>query len=311
MSKVVDFHHHVTPPEYVKYLAELGVEGNTGVKFKKFDPKKTIKSMNKMKIDKAFLSMSTPGVYFKDDKTSAHIARMCNDYTASVIAQFPLKFGGLAALPYPAKKESLEELVYAMDTLKMDGVGVLSNVAGKYFGEAGYDDLFAELNKRKAVVFIHPEDLVKHKGVHVGVTLTFERVVDTSRVAYNLLFNGYLEKYGDIKFILSHGGGLVPAWASRIAEEAVKREIGKSDDALFQKKMALLKGLYFDTAQRGPEILNGLKAFCGSSQVVFGSDWPYQPPFEIIRGQKELNSYEGFDNRQKDSVFNGSNLGLS
>lgn len=311
MTKVLDFHHHVTPPEYVKYLAELGVQGNTGVKFKKFDPKKTIKSMNKLKIDKAFLSMSTPGVYFKNDKVSAHIARMFNDYTASVIRQFPDRFGGLAALPYPAKEESLKELVYAMDTLKFDGIGLLSNVQGKYFGEAGHDELFAELNRRKAVVFIHPEDLVKHKGVHVGVTLTYERVIDTSRVAYNLLFNGYLEKYRDIKFILSHGGGLVPVWASKIAKEAVKMETGKADEKLFNKKMDLLKGLYFDTAQRGPEILNGLKAFCGSSHIVYGSDWPYQPPFEIIQGYKELNAYEGFDNNQKDKIFNGSNVELS
>jgi 6-methylsalicylate decarboxylase len=311
MSTVLDFHHHVTPPEYVKQMEKHGVTGNTGVKFKKFDPGKNLKIMSKAKIDKAFLSISTPGVYVKNDKVSAHVARISNEYIAAMKRDHPNRYGGFAALPYPGREESLKELEYAYETLNLDGVALMSNVQGTYLGEAGYDELFSELNKRKAIVFIHPNDILIDKGPYIGITGTLEWVIDTTRAAYNLYLNGYLEKYKEIRYVLSHGGGALPVLASKIVKKSLRKESTTISDKTVEDNMNLLRRFYFDTAQRGNEILSGLHAFCGGDQVVFGSDMPYQPPFEILAGQKELKAFNGFNNHQKENIFSGINLGLN
>ena len=308
MAKVVDFHHHVTPPEYIRVMSKHGIAGNTGVPFKKFNPSVNQFVMKKTNIDFAYLSISTPGVYLKDDSTSASVARIVNDYIGEMVKTYPGKYGGLGALPFPAVKESLKEIEYIFDVLKLPGICVLSDVQGTYFGEPGFDELFQELNRRKALVFIHPEDLFEHKGIYLGLTHVLERSLCTTRSAYNLLLNGYLEKYPDIKFILSHGGGAVPVMADKIVSEYFSMRNIIPEPEQYVRVIGFLRNLFFDTAQRGYEVLNGLKAFCGSGHIVFGSDLPYIPPFEIRMNHKEIAAYSGFSDQEKTHLYAGNRL---
>ena len=308
MSKTIDFHHHVTPPEYVAEMAKLGIVGNTGIKFPEFDARKNLKLMDRTKIDKAMLSISTPGVYVKNDQLSAKLARLCNDFIKSTVEEHSDRYGGLGTIPYPALEESLKETEYIFDTLKMDGIGILTNANGKYFGEPGYDELFQELNRRNAIVFIHPEDLLIHEGAYMIVTVLFERCLSTVRSAYNLLLNGYLEKYPNIRFILPHGGGGLPVMARRIVQEYLREENLPDNEDLFREKLSLLQNLYFDTAQKGIAILNSLNEFCGSGHIVFGSDIPQTPPQEVGMIHKELSAYEGFSLEEKEKIRVGSAL---
>jgi predicted TIM-barrel fold metal-dependent hydrolase len=307
-SKTIDYHHHVVPPEYVVEMNKLGIVGNTAIKFPAFDAARNLKLMDRVKIDKAMLSISTPGVYVKDDQTSALLARLCNDFIKSTVEENPDRYGGLGVLPYPAFEESLKETEYIFDTLRLDGIGVLTNAGARYFGEAGYDELFQELNRRNALVFIHPEDLLIHEGAHVIVTLYFERCLSTVRSAYNLLFNGYLEKYPNIRFILSHGGGGLPVMGRRIVREYLRKVNQPDNEDLFREKMSLLQNLYYDTAQKGIAMFNSLNEFCGSDHIVFGSDTPFQPGFEVGMIQKELSAYEGFSPKEKERIREGSGL---
>jgi predicted TIM-barrel fold metal-dependent hydrolase len=307
-GKTIDYHHHVFPPEYVVEMKKLGIQGNTAVKFPAFDAARNLKLMDRVKIDKAMLSISTPGVYVKDDRTAAKLARLCNDYIKATVEENPGRYGGLGVLPYPALKESLEEMEYIFDTLHLDGIGVLTNANGTYFGEAGYDELFGELNRRKALVFIHPEDLLIHEGAYTIITLYFERCLSTVRSAYNLLLNGYLEKYPDIRFILSHGGGGLPVMARRIVRESLRKANQPDNRDLAGEKMALLKNLYYDTGQKGIAMFNSLNEFCGSDHIVFGSDIPFQPGLEVAMIQKELSAYEGFSAEEKAKIRAGSGL---
>ena len=140
------------------------------------------------------------------------------------------------------------------------------------------------------------------------VTLYFERCLSTVRSAYNLLLNGYLEKYPNIRFILSHGGGGLPVMARRIVQEYLHKVNQPDNKDLFREKMSLLQNLYYDTAQKGIAIFNSLRDFCGSDHIVFGSDIPFQPAFEVGMIQKELSAYEGFSLEEKEKIRAGSGL---
>ncbi len=308
MGRIVDFHYHATPPEYVAEMKKHGIEGNAGIKFKSFDPVKNLKVMDKLGIDKANLSNSLPGVYVNDDKTAAGIARIYNRYLKECKDAYPDRYGALASVPYPAKNESAAEVEYALDELGFDGICVMTSADGHYFGEKGHDDFFREMNKRNAVVFVHPEDTRFEKGVHLSVGPFFERVLETTRCAYNLLINGYMERYPNIRYIFSHGGGGVPVMARRIVNESFRSEGKQPNPDAFEARLNLLRRNFFDTAQRGSSIMNGLKSFCGAEQIVFGSDYPYALSFEVSMGIKELKSTENFNDSERIQIMAGQNV---
>jgi len=305
MAKVVDFHHHAYSPEYIAEMKKHGIEESLGFKIPPFHPEKNMKVMDKLGIDKANLSLSAPGVYVKDDKTAAKIARIVNRGLKVYKDAYPERYGAMAALPFPAKNESVAELECALDELGFDGVGVLTSADGHYFGEKGHDDLFREMDKRHAVVFVHPEDVRLPKGIYLGIGPFFERVLETTRAAYNLLINGYMERYPNIRYIFSHGGGGIPVMARRIVAESFRAEGVQPDDERFETRLNALRRNFFDTAQRGDSILSGLKAFCGNGQIVFGSDYPYPKLFEIAMGLKELKSSGNFSETELSQTTSG------
>lgn len=308
MGMVVDFHHHVTPPEYVAELKKYGIESRSGFKLKPSDPAKNLEVMDKLGIDKAYLSNSAPGVYLEDAQTAAKISRIYNRYLKECKDSYPDRYGAFAAVPYPAKSESVSEVEYALDELGFDGVCLMTSANGHYFGEPGHDELFRELDRRNAIVFVHPEDVRVEKGRYLGIVATFERMLETTRSAYNLLFNGYLERYPNIKFIFCHGGGGIPVMARRMATASFRESGSVPSGHEFDRRLELVKGLFFDTAQRGISIVNSLNTFCGSDHIVFGSDTPYVPPFEIATGLKELRAFASFGEKERENILDGNIL---
>jgi len=290
--KRIDIHHHIIPPKYVEILKEMGIAGSTGIKFPKWDATSNLKKLKKHGIDKAFLSISAPGIYFGNLDQTVQLARICNKSIAEAITTHPEHYGGFGTLPLPDEEASIKELDYIFDELKLDGVCLLSNYDGKYLGQMELNKLFTELNRRKATVFIHPNDHLIHEGIYKVITPIFERCQDTVRAVYNLLYNGYLDKYKDIRYIVSHGGGGLPYLADSIVEEYGK-----------EQGMDLLKNIYFDTAQKGEVILNSLKSFVGSRKIVYGSDIPYTPDIELGMINKELDAYKGFTESEKNSIY--------
>ena len=157
---------------------------------------------------------------------AAALARDVNDYSADLVASQPDRFGFFATVPMPHIDESVAETVRALDELKADGVVLLANNDGVYLGQEGQDDLFAVLDQRSAVVFIHPAELPGPDGARcraVGHRLP----LDTTRAAYLLVRNGIRRKYPNIRFILSHAGGFVPYASHRMAV-AITGDTGRS-----------------------------------------------------------------------------------
>lgn len=216
----VDVHHHMVPPDYVAALEGLAISEVGGVPFPKWSPQKSLATMDKNGIASAVLSISTPGVYFGEVRPARDLARRCNEYAARTVADHPHRFGALASLPLPDVEGALRELEYALDELELDGVVLLSSVEGRYPGDPDYREIFDELEKRRAVVFIHPsfDDPPNVDLSRLGVSnALIEAPFDTTRAVASLLYEGVLERIQNVPFILAHGGGTVPYLAWRIA----------------------------------------------------------------------------------------------
>src|SRR5207302_1869933 len=161
-----------------------------------------------------------------------------------------------------------KEVEYALDTLKMDGIGVLSSYQGKYLGNPYYAPLMEELSRRKAVVFCHPFCA----ACDAAPTLTdaqnrgVEFVFDTTRTILSLLSSGTVTRFPDIRFIWSHGGGTVPYITGRLNGAAQ----GLPKGLLYE-----LQKFYYDTAQAfNPYTLPSFKKLVPVSHIVFGTDYP-------------------------------------
>lgn len=283
IEHIIDVHQHIFPDFYVKTLKDLGIPNVGGVPWPKWSEKLAVKMMDKKGITKGYLSYSMPGVYFKNDQFSREFARKCNEYTAKAIQTYPTRFGGFAVLPLPDVEGALKEVEYALDTLKLDGIGLLSNVNGVYPGTDAYRELFAELNTRDAVIFIHPNNSPSPltTGIH---NILYGWFLETSKAAMGLAKAGFVTDFPRITYILAHAGGVHPAFAHLLG---VFRE-------------PLLHGnFYFETAKSAERhTLQLLTASAGVKRVLFGSDFPLANAMKIDYWQKGLVTY--FDGRENE-----------
>jgi predicted TIM-barrel fold metal-dependent hydrolase len=269
MSRI-DTHHHIVPPDYARWLRAQGVLAG-GLPVPKWDAAAALELMDRHDVTAAVLSVSTPGVHLGDGAEARAMARDVNDSAAQACRDHPDRFGFFATLPLPDVEGALAELDRAFDTLGADGVVLLANTAGRYLGDPAYDPLFDELQRRRAVVFVHPSILPGLELLPGIPPFIADFLLDTTRAAVNLARSGTLERCGDVSIILSHAGGFVPYAAYRLAFAASGR-----GDA--RHGLALLRRYWFDTALSStPAALPSLLAFAPPGHITFGSDWPYAP----------------------------------
>lgn len=289
----VDVHHHILPPDYVRAVGDdrigpLIVAGKTP----DWSPQHSIEAMDRNGIATAITSMSAPGLWFGDREMTRKLTRHCNDYAARMRQDHPGRFGLFASLPLPDVEGSLAEIAYALDELKADGIGLLTNCDGKYPGDPAFAPVFEELNRRRAVVYFHPTEAPcacgRSHGVEIpAATLAFP--FDTTTAVTSLLFSGTFARCRDIRFIFSHAGGTIPFLAERIArlESRPAYKASVPDGVLFE-----LKRLFYDTALSANQLaFSALLTLVDSKQVLFGSDYPFAPEktmTDTVRGLGEL-----------------------
>ena len=296
----IDVHHHYAPPLWLKVLGEadaLNVDA-----WKGWTPNKAIESMDMAGVRTCISSITVPGIYFwegfgnqqappgaklKNDVVA--MARDANEFGAKMKADFPGRFGIWASLPLPLVNESLKEIEYALDTLKLDGIGLNTSIGTKYMGDLSFTPVFEELNRRKAVVYTHPgaAPCCLYLIPKVGPT-TLEYSQDTARTIVSWIQSGQAAKFPDVGWIFSHGGGDI--WSQRF----INNEYGtsrKDFEAGTNKmeKLAFLKKYYYDTAASGNWLMmQNLKSIVGTSQIVLGDDHPYGEPITYVKQLKEL-----------------------
>ena len=295
----IDIHHHILPPEYIKSLARINIITAGNVGFPTWDYNQSLEVMDRQGIAIAITSISSPGVYFGDNEFARDVARLCNDYSADLINKYPQRFGGFATLPLPDMESSLIELDYALDTLNLDGVVLLSNIEGKYLGDSEFEELFSELNRRKAVVFIHPNAPPAEKLPELSFpTSVLEFVFDTTRTVANLMHHGILKRFPYIKFILAHAGGTAPYLAWRIT---------------FGNKRLIksLNNFYYDMAiSATPYVFNTLMQLIEPSKFLFGSDYPFIHEIVIKEMIQGISTFEGFNKEERIALEHKNALSL-
>jgi 6-methylsalicylate decarboxylase len=254
LSGFVDVHHHLFPPAMVAALEpRLPKASLPGVQ-------KSIAELNAGGTETALISFPSPDLVTLEEPRLTRLVRGCNSFATGLTHSYPGRYGLFASLPLPHLDASLKEIEFAFDQLHAAGILLLSNYNNKWLGDPWFAPLLAELNRRKALVFVHPAVAGCCKGLVPGVTDgLIEEVTDTTRTIASLVLSGAAQTYPDIRFIFSHAGGTLPAVIERFPKDAA----------------ALLKSFYYDTAQAAsPAALGALLSFIPPQQILFGSDFP-------------------------------------
>lgn len=281
----IDVHQHTVPPFYTKVMEKEILA--TGHPLPTWTPALAIETMDKNGVATGMLSPMTRVVQdsLSDKSERARtLARQNNDYSQKLVSDYPGRFGHFAALPLPDTDGSLKEIEYAYDTLKADGIGLWTSYGDKWPGDPAFAPVFEELNRRRAIVFIHSAPPACCRELQPGVIdSVVEYDFDIARAIVSFLKNDGFRKYSNIRFIFPHSGGTLPVLANRVSETLpAKRSETATADVMEQ-----IRNLYFDVAHASyPAPFSALTKVVPLSQILFGSDYPIVP-FPVTEGPLE------------------------
>ena len=276
----IDVHHHHTPPPYVAALTAKNIPGPV----RDWTPEKSIADMDNAGVATALTSITTPALRFLDEAGARKVARECNEYTAKLVADSRGRFGMFAAMPMPHVEGTLQEIAYALDTLKADGIGLLTSYGDKWLGDPAFTPVLEELNRRRAVVYTHPTTANGCGNLIPDVPESIiEWGTDTTRTIASLVFSGAAARFRDVQLIFSHGGGTLPFLTERFLRlPLINKNLATRVPNGVEHE---LKRFYYDTAQAAhPYALASLTKLIPVSQIVFGTDFPYRTAAEHVKG---------------------------
>ena len=311
MAGRIDVHHHQFNDVYRRALAEHSYDNVGGIPAPAWDIPRALEQMDGNGISAAVLSVSAPGVHFGDDRAARSLSRHCNEWSADACRTDPSRFGFFAVLPMPDVEGSLAEIEYAFDVLGADGVVLMSShLDGTYLGDPRFDPVMAELDRRGSIAFVHPQ--VPTTGVAPNVTIpvfAMDFTFDTTRAVFNLVFNGTIESFPRIRFILAHAGGTVPylAWRFGLIWSP------GSDLAARAPKGAIhyLRSFWYDTALSAtPQAFGSLLQLVGPERILFGSDFPFAPEPITRASVAGIERSELLDDRARSAIERDSALAL-
>jgi 6-methylsalicylate decarboxylase len=305
----IDVHQHVVPPFWAKALPNHGGDPSgprsgdpSSTVPPQWSPESAIDLMDSQEIATGILSLTAPGVVGWVQSERREMARRVNEYTGDLVARRPDRFGNFATVPLPDVDGALSELSYALDTLRADGVILLGNYAEKYLGDATFEPLWAELDRRQAVVFVHPGLPLPPAAGVAGPLVDYP--FDTTRTAVQLVLNGIMDRYPRARIILAHAGGFVPFASHRFAELA---RVFRPDAAKPVDILASFQRFYFDTAlSSSPAALPSLKAFAENGHILFGTDFPFAPADVAAYFTTKLDAYENLTADEQTAISHGN-----
>lgn len=272
----IDVHHHLIPPAFARAMRRRGLTEVAGAPLPAWSVDRSLDTMNDNNIQAALLSLSAPGVHFGDAGEARELARECNEAAGQAKSRHPDRFGYFAVLPMPDTQAACAEARHALDVQKADGIVLMGSTQGHFLGDPRFDELMAELDRRSAVVFIHPN--LHATSTELGLQtpgFLIEFLCDTTRAALNLILTGTLERFPSIRFVLAHSGGFLPYVAWRIS---LANMMAPYDRLAPQGVLHYVRRFYFDTAlSPGEASLAALQSIVPSSQLLFGSDFPFAP----------------------------------
>lgn len=289
--RLIDVHHHILPPVYLADARDRLIaqqQGYLPARILQWSPQNAVAEMDQNGVASSIVSISTPGIWFGDMQSARTLARKCNEYAAQLVNDYPGRFGFFAAAPLPDTEGSLREIAYALDVLKADGIIFLTSYNDKWPGDSAYTPVFDELNRRKAIVFIHPAAPICCRDLIPNVPPVFTEVPhDTTRAITSLLFSGSFARFRDIRFIFSHAGGTLPMLAGRLSHYSAEMRdlVAKMPNGIDFE----LKRLYYDIASSAnPPAMAALMKLVPTSRILFGGDYPFVRIAETADGMTHL-----------------------
>jgi len=314
MNHRIDVHTHAVSDEVLAVLFERGFRPTGGYKISvRWTPDEALAYMDRQGIAAQVVSMPMAFAGTDDDpEFGTRVCRMINDGHAELIAKYPDRFGAFANLPADGPDQGLAELAYALDDLHLDGVVLTSNVAGHYFGDALLEPVLAELERRQVPVFVHPTDSPCIDVLGFGRPSSIvEFPFDTARNITNGLYTGLFQRLPNLRLILAHCGGALPALGWRIGEHTMMGR-GPHDADIGPAHVAeMLRGFYYETALAGSRnsLLPTLEVTT-ADHILFGTDWPAAPEPTVVHNIANLTSFDGFTPQQLRGVERDNALGL-
>jgi predicted TIM-barrel fold metal-dependent hydrolase len=270
----IDTHHHILPDFFWRETnsAHAPVGGLAPLQWSK---EAMISFMDEAGIDVAVMSVSTPGAHIGDSQRARSLARRCNELAAELVHERPDRFASFACIPLPDIDASLEELSYALDVLGLDGLVLFTNSNGVYLGDTSLEPVFEELERRKAVVFVHPNpspDAVAHSLGLPDNLIDFP--TDTNRAVAHMHYTNRFARTPNVKYIFSHAGGSIPYLAARLAIIDEMAFIPGSEER--GAVASMFRRMYWDTALAASDpVLRMLRDIVGIDHVLYGTDFPY------------------------------------
>ncbi|MGZ3288888.1 MAG: amidohydrolase family protein [Xanthobacteraceae bacterium] len=279
----IDVHHHIAPPKYVtEFKSELQPPVIA------WSVSKSLDDMDKSGVATAITSVTTPGSVFTG-KDGRRVARECNEFAARLVQDHPGRFGMFVALPLTDVEGSLREIEFGLDVLKADGVAVFTSYGDVWLGDPKFEPIMAELNRRKAVIYTHPDAPICCRDPMVPEIRepVIEYGTDTTRAIARVLFSGTAVRYRDVRWIFSHGGGTAPFLAERLIRTPSLNK--KLVETVPNGAMAELQRFYYDVAQIAhPAPLAALAKFVPASQILWGTDYPFRFGNEYVKALAEF-----------------------
>ena len=266
----IDVHHHHQPPALGPGAGGRGGRGP-------WTPEKTLEQMDKFGISVAVLSMTQMGdVLYTGDETGRKNVRLGNDYGAKLMHDHPKQFGLFGGVPLPDIGGVMKEIEYCYDTLKVDGIGIYTNDnKGRWPGDKFFEPTWQELNRRNAIVYMHPLAPTCCSNLQYGPAASMlEYDFDVGRAVASIVVNGVMFRYPNIRFITVHSGGTVPMLVGRMKDRIPNGAEKYLPNGLY----AEVRKWYFDVAHATfPWPMAALRAFMPESQILFGTDYSPEP----------------------------------
>lgn len=313
MSKI-DFHVHYLPKAYKEVMLKYCGKRPDDFPTPDWDVDSHLEAMDCLGISTSMLSLSSPHINFGDKELTKALAREFNEDGAALVIKYPGRFGLFASLPLPDVEDSIAEIQYARNILYADGFALPTNTQGVYLGNDRLNPIMEELNRYKSFVVIHPN---KPSSVPAHVTEGMpipwlEYFNDTTRTVTNMILNGTMKRFPDIKFIIPHAGAFLPISVDRLSGALgqlpiCNKRIEPEDIDVY----STLKGLYYDVAGVClPRQLPCLMQLVDVEHLLYASDYPYTslPSCKILADM--LDKTELLTDRQRQSIYSENALRL-
>jgi predicted TIM-barrel fold metal-dependent hydrolase len=281
----IDVHAHYWTEDYLDLLVDLGQVGAGAARGLGAgggaELEARLRLMDRAGVQMQVLSACPQQPYVEDEQKAAQAARFVNDQYADLAERHQDRFAAFAALPMPHVEESASEMRRALDELGMAGIALNTSVLGYALVGPEFEPVFAELNRRSAVLYLHPAGNSACSPLIGNYHLTWmvgAPVEDTISIMH-LITHGIPTRYPDIKIINSHLGGALPMLLQRADDQ-----YGWEAPETPERPSVAARRMWYDTVGHGhvPALRCAIDSF-GADRLLLGTDFPYENGDTFVR----------------------------